>query len=68
MLEPTTDSEGEDAWQVSIVLKSENVSGDEVIDLIIELRRALQLVGDERFPIVDFATEAELAADVDPAE
>ena len=68
VLVPTTDPEGADAWQVSIVLKSEDVSGDEVIDLILGLRRALLAVGDERFPFVDFATVEELAADVDPEE
>ncbi len=66
IVEPTIDSEGDDAWQVTIVLRSDDVSGKEAFDTIVGIRRALVTAGDEQFPIIDFATEDELAADVDP--
>ncbi|HEU5272278.1 MAG TPA: hypothetical protein VFU97_01350 [Xanthobacteraceae bacterium] len=62
--EPTIDSEGHDALRITIVLAPDSatsLSGDKVLDTLLQIRRNLQTAGESRFPIVEFATEAELA-------
>lgn len=61
-----TDSEGNDALRITLVLKPkavEALTGDTAIDLLVELQRALAEEGEERFPIIEYATEQELAED-----
>ena len=61
--EPTSDSDGQEALHVTIVLKrgsADKISGDSVADTLFGIQRALREAGEERFPIVDFVTEEEL--------
>jgi hypothetical protein len=67
--EPTTDSLGRDALLVTIVLtndRGEGVSGDEALETLVRIRDDLLAAGDERFPILEYATEEELGAHGDP--
>jgi hypothetical protein len=73
--EPTTDSEGNDALHITVVLKPDAVgliSGDTALDVLVNIQRQLQAEGEERLPIVEYATEQELQLgaeeDVDPDE
>jgi len=61
---PAFDSEGRDALRVTVVLTPEAVqelSGDAALDLLAELNQALQREGEERFAVVEYATEAEMS-------
>ena len=65
--EPTTDSQGEEALNLLIVVApalAETISGEAVVDTLSQIIDRLQEAGDERFPIIEYATEEELA-DVD---
>jgi hypothetical protein len=62
------DQYGEDALQVLVVLpdnKSPQLTGEKVVDLLSRIQDELQILGEQRFAYVDFATENELAADAD---
>lgn len=64
MTEPTTDSLGEEALHITIVLGDDAIrqlTGDEVLDLLVELQDKLQAEGDERLPLVRYSTEHEMA-------
>jgi hypothetical protein len=66
LAESVTDSEGNDALRITLVLKPkavEALTGDAALDLLVELQRALAKEGEERFPIIEYATEQELAED-----
>jgi len=59
----TTDSEGRDALRITIVVDSSaitRVQGDAVVDTLVQLGDRLRKAGEERFPIVEYATEDEL--------
>lgn len=61
--EPTTDSEGNSALRVVLVLTQdavEKVTGDETLDVLVDIQRRLQSRGEERLVTVEYATEAEL--------
>jgi hypothetical protein len=61
--EPTSDSQGHEALHITIVLKpggADNISGDMALDTLVEVERALREAKEDRFPIIDFATEEEL--------
>ena len=67
VVEPTVDSQGEEALRVTLVLdpqKVERVTGDQALDVLVDINEALQAAGDERRPIIFYATEQELRADV----
>lgn len=66
MVEPGFDSEGDDAFDVTIVLDDARLGGAELGRILLAVQTALLREGDERFPIVTFTTEDELALDVDP--
>jgi hypothetical protein len=60
---PTSDSEGRDALRIMIVIEPDavtRVSGDAVVDTLVQLHDRLRREGEERFPIVEYATEEEL--------
>ena len=61
--EPTFDSLGKDALVVTIVIRSgvEKISGDAAIDAFVRIQRDLSEAGEERFPIIEFATEEEMS-------
>jgi hypothetical protein len=65
--EPTTDSEGQEALHLLIVIApgvAARFNGDEVLDTLVQILNRLRDAGEERFPIIEYATEAELA-DID---
>jgi len=69
MSEPTLDSRGEEALQVTIVLHRYDdrmFKGGAVSNTLLEIVESLQKSGDDRFPIIFYATEEDLAQDDDP--
>jgi hypothetical protein len=61
---PTTDSMGSDALHITIVLtpgSTEAITGDLALNTLVEIRERLREAGEERLPIVEYATEEELA-------
>ena len=61
--EPTVDSQGREALQITIVLEpgvAEKFKGDAVLKTLVEIQSQLQTAGEDRFPIVQYATEDEL--------
>ncbi len=66
--EPTLDSEGKDALHLTIVVAAEAVDaleGDALLDTLVQIQRDLQKAGEDRFAIVEYATEAELGTNGD---
>jgi hypothetical protein len=67
--EPTVDSEGNDALHLMIVVAPEaadKITGDAVVDTLVQIHDRLRDAGDDRFPIIEYTTEAELEAVDDP--
>lgn len=63
LTEPATDSEGNAALRITLVLRqaaAQALSGDEALDLLVGIQERLRAAGEERFPIVEYATEQEL--------
>jgi hypothetical protein len=59
-----TDSTGDSALQITIVLTPEStdeITGERALRTLSEVRRRLQEAGEERLPIVHYATQEELA-------
>ncbi len=71
---PTIDSQGLDAIRLTLVLKpaaAEGLTGREALDLLVGIQQGLYDKGEERLPIIEYATEQELAEghdDIDDAE
>jgi hypothetical protein len=66
---PMTDSQGDDALEVTIVLSADHaddVDGDGALATIGKVQRDLQDAGEMRFAIVTFATEDELEPNGNP--
>ncbi len=66
-LAPSTDSRGHDALLITIVIApgvAERLDGDAVLSARASLKAQLRAMGDDRTPIVQYATKAELAEDV----
>ncbi|WP_428483814.1 hypothetical protein [Rhodopila sp.] len=64
----TTDSDGRDALNVTIVVDSKyknTMTGDTALNAIVRIQRDLRASGEERFAIVDFTTEDELTSNGD---
>jgi hypothetical protein len=67
--EPTVDSQGDEALQITIVVKSdavEKLKGDPALDIIVQIQDRLIEAGEDRFPIVEYATPEDLASGDDP--
>ena len=67
---PWVDSDGDDTWRVLIVVDPkivDTISGDVVLNNIIELHNWLAEEGEDRMPFLQYATEEELAQSDDPA-
>ncbi len=67
--EPGTDSEGKDAMRITIVITPEAVTrikGDALLDNLLEIHNRLSEAGEDRTPMVGYATEEELAEIDDP--
>ena len=61
--EPATDSEGNAALRIIVVLKPDATArfgGDNALDLLVGVQHELRREGEERFPIIEYATEGEL--------
>jgi hypothetical protein len=68
IVEPATDSLGNDAVRLTIVIAPaavKRLKGEAVLGLLVELRKRLDAAGEERVPILGYATRDELAASVD---
>jgi hypothetical protein len=66
---PWVDADGDDTWRVLIVVDPkivDTISGEVVLDNIIELHNRLVDVGEDRMPFLQYATEEELAQSDDP--
>lgn len=66
LAEETTDSEGQEAILVTLVindLQRSPVTGDDAADAIVNVRQGLQSAGEDRTVIIEFATEEDLKAD-----
>jgi hypothetical protein len=62
--EPTADSQGEEALSLLIVIApgvAETIDGEAPLNTLVQIVDRLQQAGDERFPIIEYATEEELA-------
>jgi hypothetical protein len=69
MVEPAVDSDGNDAVRITIIIAPSAVRrlrGEAILDTLVELRNRLDAEGEARFPIVEYATQEELAASGDP--
>ncbi len=67
--EPAVECAGKDALRITIVLKPGNdddFSGDQVLQTLVGIDRALQAANDDRFPIIIYTTEETLASSDDP--
>jgi hypothetical protein len=56
---PFTDSDGEAAVRITLVLTPETadaISGEDSLKLLVAIREALSREGEDRFPIVEYAT------------
>ena len=61
--EPAIDSEGEGAIKILNELKPgsvDSISGDDVTKTLVEISDRLQQAGDDRFPMIQYATTDEL--------
>jgi len=66
---PWVDSDGDNTWRVLIVVDPkivDTISGDVVLNNIIELHNWLAEKGEDRMPFLQYATEEELAQSDDP--
>ena len=64
MSEPAIASDGSEALRITLVIEPnavEALKGGAVIDTLVEIHKRLLDEGEERFPIVEYATESELA-------
>ena len=67
--ESATDSEGNAALRIILVLRAgaaQKLTGDNALDLLVGVQKDLRDAGEERFPIVEYATEQEIALDEGP--
>lgn len=68
LTEPTVDSEGNEALRVVFVLAPDAVDAidaENALQLLVDLHNELMRKGDDRFPIIEYATEADLEESVD---
>ena len=69
--EPTLDSEGREALHITVVLKrgsADKISGDNALDALVGIEKALREAKEERFPIISFVTEEELEDSIGDTE
>ena len=63
--EPAVESQGNDALRITIVITpggASKLEGDALLDTLLQIQTTLSEKGEERFPIVEYATTEELAA------
>jgi hypothetical protein len=59
-----TDSEGREALRITIIIPpgaETKIQGSAALETLVEMQAYLQKAGEERFPIIEYATEKELA-------
>jgi hypothetical protein len=59
----TTDSEGHEALRITIIIKpgaETKIKGDAALDTLVQIQDQLRKEGEERLPIVEYATKEEL--------
>jgi hypothetical protein len=64
--EPTTDSQGRDALRITVVITpdaTERLANGAALDALVRLQERLREMREDRTPIIEYATEAELAQD-----
>ncbi|MCG8593307.1 MAG: hypothetical protein MI785_02900 [Kiloniellales bacterium] len=64
--ERTTDSQGHEALKITVVIApnaTQNIQGEKVIDALVKVQKRLLDMRDDRTPIIEYATEAELVQD-----
>lgn len=69
LTEPATDSLGHEALRIIIVIKpgaAARFDGDDVLNTLVQIQDRLHAAGEERFPIVEYATKRELQNSGDP--
>lgn len=67
--EPATDSHGRDAIKITVVIipgAPHSLEGQAVLDALVSLGTRLHEMRDDRIPIIEYATEAELEQDANP--
>jgi hypothetical protein len=60
---PAIDATGREALRITIVLtpgSSEKIKGDATLNTLFQIQTNLEKAGEERFPIVEYATKEEL--------
>ena len=65
MSEATVSSMGSEALKITLVIKEDTVarvSGDAALNILVDVRNSLEAAGEERLPILEYATEKELSA------
>lgn len=65
--EPAADSEGQEALRITIVLKrgsADKISGEQALDTLVGIGRALREASEDRFPIIEYVTEEELESEL----
>ena len=68
--EPTTDSRGQDALKITIVIAPDatrRFKSGAVLDALVSLKERLFELGEHRTPIIEYTTEAELEQDDGPS-
>jgi hypothetical protein len=66
---PFVDSRGNEALRITIVVQPgtvEDASGDDLLDILVEVQERLGKQRDSRFAVVEYATPADLIERVDP--
>ena len=67
--EPTVDYEGRDALRIVIIITpgaTDRIDGEAALNTLVQLQDRLRQAGEERFPIVEYATKEELEEVDDP--
>lgn len=67
--EPTIDSQGQEALRILIVITpdaTQKLKGGAVLDVLVSLQRRLSEMRENRIPMIEYATEAELQQDAGP--
>ena len=63
-----TNSDGEEALRITLVLTPGSVdaiSGDDALKLLVDIRDGLSRVGEERLPIIEYATSDDVPGEDD---
>jgi hypothetical protein len=67
--EPATDSQDRDAIRITVVIAPgalKKIKDGAVLDALVRLKEQLRAMKDDRTPIIEYATEAELSQDAGP--